>query len=73
MRVNTNVKSELRSAEEIRRLKSKKANITMKNMSRDKRSKLEGRARKKKIAASGANGRLGTKAGNRKMKIILRK
>ena len=70
VKVNTHVKSELRSAAEIRKLKREKADLTLKNMSRDKRRKIEGRMKRKK-AANAAKTNFG-KAGNRRVKIIVR-
>jgi hypothetical protein len=71
VKVNTNVKSELRSAQEIRKSKKTKSNLDMKNMAKDKRRKVEAKGRKKKSASSDKN-RLGTKAGNRRVKVLVR-
>lgn len=70
---NKNVKSELRNADEIRRSKKDKANVNLKNTRKDKRKNIESKTRRKKVSASTGNGQIGTKAGNRKVKIIMRR
>jgi ATP-dependent RNA helicase DDX54/DBP10 len=69
--VNNGVRSELRGADEIRRMKRSKDDVKLKNMRRDKRSQIEGKLRKQKKATR-ENTILANRPGNRKMKIILR-
>ena len=71
VKINAHVKSELRSAAEIRKLKKEKANVALKNMSRDKRKRIESRMKKKKKAMNTSKANV-TKAGNRRVKIVVR-
>ena len=71
VKVNNKVKDELRSAEDIRKMKSVKDNNKQKNMKKDKRTKFENSARQKKNA-SAKEAQFKTKAGSRKTKAILR-
>eukprot|EP01034_Spumella_vulgaris_P022841 gene22841-29015_t len=72
VKVNRHVKDELRGGDDIRKSKKTSADNKVKNMKKDKRSKFEASAKKKKSeAAKGAQGR-GTKAGSRKTKAIVR-
>ena len=50
-KVNSKVPNELQTAEQIRKSRVYKDNMKNKNMSKDKRTNLEGLARKKKSAA----------------------
>ena len=65
------MKSELKSAADIRKERATKDNNKQKNMKKDKRTKFESSERKKKSAAS-TNKQFTTKAGQRKVKAILR-
>lgn len=75
VKVNTKVKDELRTGDQIRKIKDSKENTKRKNMEKGKRAKLEAGQRKKKKAAQEkygnkkvdlANGR------NRRSKLIVR-
>jgi len=71
-KVNRGVKEEIKGADELRKMHREKDNNKNKNMRKDKRTKLEGQARKKKAALQAAALKKGTKAGNRKQIAILR-
>jgi hypothetical protein len=71
VKVNTKVKEELRSAQDIKKLRKEEAKLKLKNMSREKRNSILKEQKKAKKARQN-NVRLGTQAGNRKMKVILR-
>lgn len=69
---NRNVKDELLSSKDIHKMKKIKENSKLKNMKKDKRSKIENKGRKAKATKKAANEHTGTKAGQRKVKAILR-
>ena len=71
-KANRNAPEELRDANVIRKMKKDSDKNKLKNMPKDKRGKIERQKKKAKSEAGLAKGRLGTKAGNRKMKAILR-
>lgn len=71
VRVNSTVKEELRSAQDIKKGRKEQAKLKLKNMSRDKRNSILKEQKKAKKAKQN-NVRLGTQAGNRKMKVIMR-
>lgn len=52
-RVNANVKDELRSPGQIRKIVKERDNMKLKNMEKGKRRKIEGAMRKKKQEARG--------------------
>ncbi len=72
VKVNRHVKDELRTAVDIRKGKKSSENNKLKNMKKDKRSKFEASARKKKSADSNSQRKFSTKAGSRKTTAILR-
>lgn len=72
VRVNRHVREELRSAQDIRKGKKSAENNKMKNMKKDKRTKFEASARKKKAVDSNSQRKFSTKAGSRKTTAILR-
>lgn len=72
MKVNRGVKDELLTAKDIHKIKKTKENSKLKNMKKDKRSKIENKGRKAKATKEAASKYSGTKAGQRKVKAILR-
>lgn len=72
IRYNANVPRELRNVHEIKKLHLKKNEDKLKNMKKEKRRIIEAKKRKQK-SDERKNGILGTKAGNRKVKAILRR
>lgn len=70
---NTKVPDELRKPHEIKSLKKKREGMKLKNMSKVKRKSVLGNAEKKKAAKGGGKVQMGTKAGQRKVKAILRR
>lgn len=70
VKVNSKVKDELKSAAEIRKAQKARADNKLKNMRKDKRKKIESKNRAKKQEGQGQ--RAGHKAGNRKLRAILR-
>jgi ATP-dependent RNA helicase DDX54/DBP10 len=71
-KANRGAPEELRDANVIRKMKKESDKNKLKNMPKDKRGKLERQKKKAKSEAGLAKGRLGTKAGSRKMTAILR-
>ena len=74
IRVNTKVRDELRSASEIKKLKGKKDDLKMKNMRKDKRTKLEATQRKNRKSnfEKYGNNKLNGAGASRKSKLIVR-
>lgn len=74
VKVNTKVKDELRSADQIRTSKATKENMKMKNMKKDKRGKMESSQRKKKKANQEkyGNKKVNFSGMTRKSKLIVR-
>ena len=74
IRVNTKVRDELRSASEIKKLKGKKDDLKMKNMRKDKRTKLEATQRKNRKSnfEKYGNKKLNGAGASRKSKLIVR-
>lgn len=72
VRVNRHAPVELKTADVIRKAKAVKADKKLKNMSKDRRGKIEGQKRKKRAFDNAAAMRKKTKAGGRKVKAILR-
>lgn len=72
IRFNAHVPRELRNVHEIKKIHLKKNEAKLKNMKKEKRRVVEAKKRKQK-ADDRKNGILGTKAGNRKVKAILRR
>jgi hypothetical protein len=72
MKVNRGVKDELLTAKDMHKIKKTKENSKLKNMKKDKRSKIENKGRKAKATKDAASKYSGTKAGQRKVKAILR-
>ncbi len=72
IRFNTNAPKEIRSFHEIKRIQEKRGESKLKNMKKDKRRVIEGNKRKEKAELQ-KNGYLGTKAGSRKVKAVLRR
>ena len=72
MKLNRGVKDELLTSTEIHKVKKTRENMKLKNMAKDKRSKIESKGRKAKATKDAASRYLGTKAGQRKVKAILR-
>jgi ATP-dependent RNA helicase DDX54/DBP10 len=68
---NSKVPSELKSVQEIKSNRKKKQSQTLKNMSKDKRKSVLGNDAKRKALKSG-NIQIGTKAGQRKVKVVMR-
>ena len=67
---NAKVPRELRSAQDIKSLRKKKDQLKLKNMSKVKRKSVLAAEAKKKTKNSAVQ--LGTKAGQRKVKAVLR-
>lgn len=72
VKVNKNVKDELRNIQDLRKLKRDKADKKLKNMKKDKRSKIEGKSRKLRRDANDRK-QMMSGPGKRKMKVIIRK
>lgn len=72
VKVNTHLRDELRDATAIRRLKDKKDDGKLKNMSKDKRKQILGKAKKGKDWVSAKVQRSQMNGPNRKMKAIIR-
>lgn len=74
VKVNHKVRDELRSADDIRNLKSTKDNMKLKNMKKDQRGKVEAGMRKKKKANQEKYGNKKVLASgmSRKSKLIVR-
>jgi hypothetical protein len=66
---NTKVPNELRSAQQIKVIRKERDKSKLKNMTKDKRNSLL----KKNKAKKPNEVRVGTKAGNRKVKIVVRR
>ena len=72
VKVNRGVRDEVRSADDIRKLRKQGESRKLKNMDKDKRAQMQGKL-KKKAASGKEGGRAMTKAGNsRKTKAVLR-
>ena len=69
---NRHVKDEIQSADTIRKAHLYKEDKKLKNMSKDKRSKIMGLQKKKKAQAQAQSQKGKTKAGSRRVKAILR-
>lgn len=69
---NSKVPSELKSVHEIKAQRKKKEGQKLKNMSKVKRKSVLGHEAKKQAKKTG-NVQLGTKAGQRKVKAVLRR
>lgn len=69
---NSKVPSELKTANEIKAIRKKKEGQKLKNMSKAKRKSVLGNEAKKKAKKIG-NVQIGTKAGQRKVKAVLRR
>ena len=74
IKVNSKVKDELRTGAQIRSIKSTKDNMKVKNMSKEKRSKMEAGQRKKKQAdyAKYGNKKVNYAGQSRRSKMIVR-
>ena len=71
-KANRGATEELRDANVIRKMKKDNEKNKLKNMPKEKRGKIERQKKKAKSEAGAAKGRLGTKAGSRKLTAILR-
>ena len=69
---NSKVPSELKSAQDIKAVRKKKESMKLKNMSKVKRKSVLGNDAKKRAKKIG-NVQVGTKAGQRKVKAVLRR
>lgn len=72
VKYNANVKSELRSAGEIRKMKAARDDNKLKNMSKDARRKLQGKKKQSKGKYVPDKIKYNTSGPNRKMKVIIR-
>ena len=72
MKVNRNVKDELLTSKDQHKIKKTKENNKLKNTKKEKRSQIENKGRKAKATKAAAGKYSGTKAGQRKVKAILR-
>jgi len=72
VRVNNHVKDELKDAQQIRKEKAQKDKNKLKNMERDKRQSVENARKKKKAEGSKAKGNF-SKAGSRKVRLVMRR
>lgn len=74
VKVNTKVKDELRSADQIRKMKASKENMKTKNMQKDKRGKMEASQRRKKKANQEkyGNSKVNHSGMSRRSKLIVR-
>jgi len=72
VKVNRHLKDELKDINTLRKARKVKDNLKLKNMTKDKRRKVEGAAKKKKALEQSQALRGRTKAGSRKVKAILR-
>jgi ATP-dependent RNA helicase DDX54/DBP10 len=70
-RVNRKVPEELKNAQQIRKAHKEKDNMKMKNMSKDKRKSMAGN-KKKSAAEAQAHKFSGSKAGQRKVRLVMR-
>eukprot|EP00602_Paraphysomonas_sp_CaronLab_P001583 CAMPEP_0185030076 /NCGR_PEP_ID=MMETSP1103-20130426/16815_1 /TAXON_ID=36769 /ORGANISM="Paraphysomonas bandaiensis, Strain Caron Lab Isolate" /LENGTH=762 /DNA_ID=CAMNT_0027565051 /DNA_START=427 /DNA_END=2715 /DNA_ORIENTATION=+ len=71
-RFNRKVPDEIRNAHQIRKIQNKRSDMKLKNMKKEKRKSIEGNNRKKK-SEQAKNAFSGPKAGNRKVKVIVRR
>jgi len=72
VKVNRHVPDEVKGAAALRKAKKAKDNLKLKNLSKDKRRRVEGHKKKKQALEKAASLKGVTKAGNRKIKAILR-